>query len=200
MALAKLYILNTYLKNSCRALGATIVTVPSLYYLMQPQLERLNRPKGHGRGGHEGHSEDDKHSKEPKGGEEGDPSEREEPVDETGEGQGGEAEQESQEGGKDEGKSEDSDTSDDESSGNVAHETGSGQDVEGVQFKGAASGGGDTRKHIPDAKGFNKKRIESDYANKQGEANKPEQDPNNEDLVWNICCDDHDGNELMKMF
>ena len=60
--------------------------------------------------------------------------------------------------------------SEDEDSQNVAHETDSGKDVEGVQFKGATSGGGDTRKHIPDAKGGNKKRIESDYGIRQGVA------------------------------
>ena len=75
------------------------------------------------------------------------------------------------------GKSEDSDsdneeqqdtpdTSDDESSMNTAHETDSGGDVEGVQFKGGPIG--DTRKHIPDVKGGNKKRIESDAGKRQG--------------------------------
>ena len=44
--------------------------------------------------------------------------------------------------------------------------------MEGVQFKGATKDGaaGDTRKHIPDAKGGNKKRIESDYGVRQGAA------------------------------
>lgn len=66
------------------------------------------------------------------------------------------------------------DTSDDEESQNTAHVTNSGRDVEGVRFKGATSGAsmegetGDTRKHIPDAKGGNKKRIESDYGKTQG--------------------------------
>ena len=68
------------------------------------------------------------------------------------------------------------DTSDDEQPENVAHKTDSGANVEGVQFKGATSGGsregeqGDTRLHIPDAKGGNKKRISSDYGNRQGVA------------------------------
>ena len=67
-------------------------------------------------------------------------------------------------------------TSDDEESQGAAHVTDSGENVEGVQFKGATSGGtrdgeqGDTRKHIPDAKGGNKKRIESDYGKRQGVA------------------------------
>lgn len=68
------------------------------------------------------------------------------------------------------------DTSDDEQLQNTAHETDSGKNVEGVQFKGPTSGGteegeqGDTRKHIPDAKGGSKKRIESDYGNRLGAA------------------------------
>ncbi|KAI9810542.1 MAG: hypothetical protein M1827_006215 [Pycnora praestabilis] len=55
-----------------------------------------------------------------------------------------------------------------------AHVTEKGGNVEGVRFKGATSGGteegeqGDTRKHIPDAKGGAKKRIESHYGNRQG--------------------------------
>jgi len=46
--------------------------------------------------------------------------------------------------------------------------------VEGVQFKGATKAGDesneqtDTRKHIPDPKGYNKLRIESDYGMRQG--------------------------------
>lgn len=95
-----------------------------------------------------------------------------------------------EEEGADSEKSEDSDggegeqqdtpdTSDDESSKNEAHETGPGGDVEGVQFKGATKDGatGDTRKHIPDAKGGNKKRIESDAGMRQGVADdEPERD------------------------
>lgn len=70
------------------------------------------------------------------------------------------------------------DTSDDEQSENVAHEIDSGENVEGVQFKGATSGGeqGDTRKHIPDPKGGNKKRIESEYGNRQGIASEEDQE------------------------
>ena len=66
--------------------------------------------------------------------------------------------------------------------------------MEGVQFKGATSGGtregeqGDTRKLIPDAKGVNKRRIESHYGGKEGEAQEPEQDPSNKDLVSIAPC------------
>ena len=164
------------------------VTIPSVYYLMQPQIERYQHPERHGHGGHGGH---DGHGE---ADEEGSASKGEESEDADNEDQGEGSE-------KDEGKSDDSssdgeeketpDTSDDEGSENTAHEKEGGGNVEGVQFKGATSGGtkegeqGDTRKHIPDAKGFNKKRIESDYGGKEGEAQNPEQDPSNGDMVTN---------------
>lgn len=72
------------------------------------------------------------------------------------------------------------DTSEDEEPQDTAREVDSGGKVEGVQFKGATKHGevGDTRKHIPDAKGGAKKRIESDYGMKQGV--KEDDDPNPE--------------------
>ena len=177
----------------CRAIVSLAVTIPSVYYLMQPQIERYQHPEKHGHGGHGGHDEHSEH------GEEGGSSEVEESGEGESEDQGDGGEEESKEGEEDQGKSDDSgseggekdtpNTSDDEDSGNTAHEKEGGQNVEGVQFKGATSGGtregeqGDTRKHIPDAKGFNKKRIESDYGGKEGEAQQPEQDPGDKDLV-----------------
>lgn len=157
---------------------------------MQPQIERFQHPEKHGHGGHGGHGEHDEH------GEEGEGDEEEKSEDQ---GEGGE--EDSEGGGGNEDKSDDSasegegkdtpDTSDDEGSESTVQEKEGGQDVEGVQFKGATSSGteegeqGDTRKHIPDAKGFSKKRIESDYGNKQGEAQEPEQDPSGKDMVSN---------------
>lgn len=179
-----------------RAIASVAVTLPSVYYLLQPQIERYQHPEKHGHGGHGGH---DEHGEEGEGDEEGGSSEGGESGEEKSGNQGEGGEDEPSEGEKDEGKSDDSgidgagkgtpDTSDDESSENTTYEKDGGQDVEGVQFKGATSGGtkdgeqGDTRKHIPDAKGFNKKRIESDYGGKEGEAQDPEQDPSNKDLV-----------------
>lgn len=72
------------------------------------------------------------------------------------------------------------------------HVVESGGNVEGVRFKGATSGGtkegeggrpemDDTRKHIPDAKGGAKKRIESNYAKPQGPP--PEDNYPNENRV-----------------
>ncbi|KAK3166731.1 hypothetical protein OEA41_009856 [Lepraria neglecta] len=172
--LIKQFLGTSVLIDSPRALGAIIVTIPSTWYLMQPQIERLDRPKGSGHGhGHEGEGHDE-HGEESEGGDEGEEQESEEDK----------GEDESKEGGEG-GKSDDSDRSE-----NGAKEVDSGKNVEGVQFKGATSGGtkdnneqGDTRKHIPDAKGGNKKRIESDYAKRQGEAQKPEEDPSDKDLA-----------------
>ena len=184
------------LSTRCRAITSLVVTVPSIYYLSLPQIDRYQHPEKYGHGGHDKH---DEHSEESNGDEEGGSSEHGESGDEKTEDQGEGDEEESKEGEKDESNSDDSgsegedkdtpDTSNDEGSENTAHETGGGQNVEGVQFKGATSGGtregeqGDTRKHIPDAKGFNKKRIESHYGGKEGEAQKPEQDPSDKDLV-----------------
>ena len=175
------------------------VTLPSIYYLIQPQIERSQHPEKHGHGGHDKHDEHD---------EEGGSSEGEPSGEEKSEGQGS-GEEESNEGEKDEDTSDDSgsevgekatpNTSDGEDSENTIHEKEGGQDVEGVQFKGATSGGtkegeqGDTRKRIPDAKGFYKKRIESDYGGKEGEAQKPEQDPSDKDLVSFLCGAVEDG-------
>ena len=155
---------------------------------MQPQIERYQHPERHGHGGHGGHEghdehdEHDEHGEDGKSGEEGGSSEED----------SGDKKSEDQDEGGEEDKGEEKDTpntSDDDGPENIAHEPESGGNVEGVQFKGATSGGtmdsdhGDTRKRIPDAKGFNKKRIESGYGRRQGEAQDPEQDPSNKDLV-----------------
>ena len=181
----------------CRAVTSLAVTLPSVYYLMQPQIDRYQHPEKYGHGGHGGHEGHDEHDEEGKDGEEGGSSEGGESGDDQVEGQGEGGEEESK-GEKEEGNSDDSgsdgeekdtpDTSDDEGSENIAHEVESGQDVEGVQFKGPSSAGtgrgqDDTRKRIPDAKGGYKKRIESHYGGKEGEAQEPEQDPRNKDLV-----------------
>lgn len=168
------------------AIASLAVTIPSVYYLMQPQIERYQHPEKHGHGGHGGHDEHNDH------GEEDVSSEGEESGEgESGDqGDGGEEDQGKSDEFGSEGEEKDTpNTSDDEDAGNTAHEKEGGQNVEGVQFKGATSGGtgegeqGDTRKHIPDAKGFNKKRIESHYGGKEGEAQQPEQDPNDKDLA-----------------
>jgi hypothetical protein len=86
------------------------------------------------------------------------------------------------------------DTSDDEQPKNVAHETENGGSVEGVKFKGATSGGtrdgeqDDTRKHIPDAKGGNKKRIESHYGKRQGVAGDDNLEPDENGRTKDKVC------------
>ncbi|KAL6721719.1 hypothetical protein ACLMJK_000824 [Lecanora helva] len=171
---------------------------------MQPQIDRYTGKKG-GHGGHGNHeheeSEDNEHH-------EGDSDKDAEAEGGTSEdakaGESSEATQEAEESekGPKEGDEESTsngpgrqganksgpDTPSDKGPKDFAHETESGGNVEGVQFKGATSGGtrdgeqGDTRKHIPDAKGGSKKRIESAYAIKLGESQEPQQDPSNEDL------------------
>lgn len=71
----------------------------------------------------------------------------------------------------DEGEQDTPDTSEDESD-NILHEKEDGSEVQSVRFKGPTKNTtpGDNRKHIPDAKGANKNRIESDYGKLQGVA------------------------------
>ena len=193
-----------------------MVTIPSLWYLSQPQIERFTgKGKGHGHEGgeHEEHDEEGKH-----GGadEEGGDNEADEGKEE---GQGGAGEEggEGGEGGGDaesgeelkqpeEGSGEgeqDQEKSDDDDNGpgetrtvpaspndkraDSKTQVDSGNEVEGVQFKGATTGPEkgqtDNRFKIPDAKGGNKKRIVSDYGQRQGQAANPEEDPGSGDTV-----------------
>lgn len=168
--------------NLTRAIGSATVTVPSIIYLLQP-----NPNKHHGHGHDEGKHED----------QEGKDADKDKPEGEAGDGEQAPG-AENQEGENSEGTSDDRsttsrsgeqprpdhtvydagqgtpETSGDEDPRAGAYEVDSGGNVEGVRFKGATSGGtkegeqGDTRKHIPDAKGGAKKRIQSDYAKTQG--------------------------------
>ncbi len=158
---------------------------------MQPQIERYQHPEKHGHGGHGGHDEHSGHGEQGAGDEEGGSDEGGESGDEKSEdeGEGGDGDESKSDDSSNEGAEKDTpDTSDDEGLEDTTHEKEGGQNVEGVQFKGASSGTkdgeqGDTRKHIPDAKGFSKKRIESNYGGKEGEAQNPEQDPSDKDMV-----------------
>ena len=181
-----------------RAIGAALVTIPSVGYLIQPQLNK-HSSHGHDEGGHGEHAEHGEKDHDEDAGEGGEKS-----------GEDEDAEAEKSEGAEDapDGYSKGDDDGED---GSVQQSTGSGSDdpprpdhsvldagqgdpehfhekdpkgggyevdsgsnVEGVRFKGASSGGtregeqGDTRKHIPDPKGFSKKRIQSHYAKDQG--------------------------------
>ena len=164
-----------------RAIGSIVVTVPSVWYLLQPDPNKKHmhgHGHGHGDEGHEEHEEHEEHGGETGEGEEAPESEKSEgSAGEEGERPEGKEEDESHDTGSEGGdQPKTPETSDDEGSENVAHEKGkkSGGNVEGVQFKGATKAGDeaneqtDTRKHIPDAKGYNKLRIESDYGKRQG--------------------------------
>ena len=186
---------NTNSTFDCRAIGAITVTVPTCWYLLQPDPN-----KGHGHGHEEGHGDHegeeeheeahDSTEEEPAGkDEEAHDSTEDEPAEKADEAtanmekgesigdEGNDAEASSDSDSNEDKGQETPDTSaddDDDEPKNFPHETDSGGDAEGVQFKGASKkvkeddGQGDTRKHIPDAKGFNKKRIESKYGNRLG--------------------------------
>lgn len=172
-----------------------MVTIPSVGYLIQPQL---NKSSGHGHdeGGHGDHGEKEGHEGAGEGeerseGDEDSEAEKPEGGEDASDGES-KGEDGSEDGSEDHSAGSGSDdrprtdqsvqdagqgspeTSGGEDPKAGAYEVDSGSNVEGVQFKGATSGGtregeqGDTRKHIPDAKGFNKKRIESDYGKEQG--------------------------------
>ncbi|KAL8670061.1 MAG: hypothetical protein Q9168_005380 [Polycauliona sp. 1 TL-2023] len=168
------------------AIGAALVTIPSVGYLIQPQLNKSSS-HGHDDGGHGEHGDQDGHGatgENEEKSEEDQESEAKKPDgaedasdgDSTG-GSGSEdsSEEQSANSGPDDAGQGSPETSGKEAREAGSYEVDSGSNVEGVQFKGATSGGtrdgeqGDTRKHIPDAKGFAKKRIESDYGKEQGQ-------------------------------
>ena len=76
-------------------------------------------------------------------------------------------------------------TFDDEGKKNEKYEKGEGGDVEGVQGTAPRKEGapGVTREHIPDAKGYNKKRISSDAAIPAGEPTDEKNEPDKGDIV-----------------
>ncbi|KAL9606673.1 MAG: hypothetical protein Q9179_000195 [Wetmoreana sp. 5 TL-2023] len=186
------------------AIGAAVVTIPSCAYLLQPDPN-----KGHGHGHDEGeHGEHEGRKEGEEDSEEVVESEGEQPEDDQEGGEQGSHGDSNEGEGTSDDDSTKPDSGDqsrpdhsvqdagqgspDKPRGEDPKATGSykkdsGSNVEGVRFKGATSGGteegvqGDTRKHIPDAKGGAKKRIESDYGKMQGVLN--EADPENTDKV-----------------
>lgn len=136
-----------FLTTSFRAVGAVAVTVPTCWYLLS------NAPDtAHGHGDHgdsHGKEHDEEHAES-----------KDEPEEESkDEGEDKEASSDAED--KDSEKSEDSDSSDDEKKEPDTPDT---SDDEGDDEKG-----GNTKKHIPDAKGGAKKRIESTNAVTAGE-------------------------------
>ncbi|MCJ1478838.1 hypothetical protein MMC13_007522 [Lambiella insularis] len=170
--------------------GSIAVTVPSCWYLLR---EGPANPSHHGH--HEPGNEDSHEAFEAarKGTDAGDEEEKDGAEAQKGDGEGDDGKEDTS--GGDGQKSDDSPPSGsegeaqknvpstNEGSDDSAHETEPGDDVEGIRGKGATKDGppGDTRKHIPDAKGYNKKRIESDYAQRQGEKDSEEQEPDKGD-------------------
>lgn len=89
---------------------------------------------------------------------------------------------------KDDGEDDDKDDNQEdtpETSDDEEQKDGSG-DVEGVEGTAPRSNEGNTRKHIPDAKGYNKKRIESDNAKVAGKAQAEENMPDKGDMVGKL--------------
>jgi len=185
-----------------------------MVYLLQPSPD-----SGHGHGHdadeqHEDESREEQDEEEAQAGESSDQpapnsepgdivpdllkssSQKAEDADKEGDEQGGEEKAEDQSddsGSEGEDQQDTPDTSDDEQTKNVAHETDSGGTVEGVQFKGASSATedgeqSDTRKHIPDAKGGNKKRIESHYGKRQGVAGDDNLEPDENGRTKDKVC------------
>ncbi|KAI4287526.1 MAG: hypothetical protein L6R35_003214 [Caloplaca aegaea] len=184
------------------AIGAAVVTIPSVAYLLQPS------PKDDHGHGHEG----DDHGVE--GGDHGVEEHTEEGKNsESGQAEGEAGDDSEEEGGSAATPSDDDTSSEsneqprpdhsvndagqgtpesprDEFPKGGGYEVESGGNVEGVRFKGATAGGtregeggrreqGDVRKHIPDAKGGAKKRISSDYAKPQGKSAEDDDGSNN---------------------
>jgi len=142
---------STDIKNSTnmpssRAAAATIVTVPTCWYLLSGSPESAH--------GHEDHEKD--HAKPHKEDDEDEP-----------------AEEESKDEDKDSEKSEDSDSDSEDDEEKL--DTPDSSDDEGKDDKEDKSDEvdetGNVRKHIPDAKGGAKKRIESAKGIKAGESN-----------------------------
>jgi hypothetical protein len=140
------------LTTSSRAVGAVGVTIPSCWYLLS------NAPEpAHGHGDHgdsHGKEHEEEHEEEPK----------DEPEEESkDEAEDKEASSETED--KDSEKSEDSDSGDDEKKESGTPDTSDDEGAEDSEAKDE----GNTKKQIPDAKGDNKKRIESSNAIKAGE-------------------------------
>ncbi|KAL8960447.1 MAG: hypothetical protein Q9193_002847 [Seirophora villosa] len=185
-----------------RAIGSAVVTIPSVAYLLQPS-PKSDHGHGHEEGDH-GENGGDHEGEEQTGegkdsqsdqleGEAGDDSKEEEGSDAT-------SNDNDASSGSDEQPRPDHSVNDagqgtpesplDEYPKGGGYEVESGGNVEGVRFKGATSGGtkegeggrqeqGDVRKHIPDAKGGAKKRIDSDYAKPLGKPAEEDDESNN---------------------
>ena len=196
--------------GASRAVGSLVVTVPSVAYLLQPNP---NKHHGHGHGegeygAHDDHKEGHEDGKENVDEDSSDPekddgeSKNEESTEQDQSQQDEDTQESTQEVAQDTPN-----TSDDTSTEHTEEKDGGGN-VEGVQFKGATSGGsregeqGDTRKRVPDSKGFYKKRIESDYGNRQGALDENESEDGDKVFSWRCLFPpssvaDHSNSQLL---
>lgn len=150
-----------------RAITSVTITLPCIWYLW-PQSKKSHE-HGHGHDDHKIHKGDEESSDGADNAEvtestEAAEEERADKQHETGS-------VKSDDSDNQEGEQDTPDTSDDEPD-NILHEKEDGSEVQGVRSKGPTKDipPGDTRKQIPDAKGANKKRTESDYGKRQGVA------------------------------
>ena len=170
-----------------RAITSVVVTLPCLWYLLQPQLQAKEHGGGHGHDEHGEHSEDS--HDEADGEDEAGESKSEDNEPDTSESQeGGDEGQEKEEQGDpgdDQGGDQSADDSD--SSSGEGQDTPETSEDEGSDDE-SGQGGKVTRNNntvvtYPDAKGGIKKRHQSNNAKVLGKADSEEQDPDNEDMV-----------------
>ena len=194
-----------------RAIGAVVVTVPSVSYILWPKPK--DNDHGHGHGGHEEHESNEGHAADKDGTEkdeedaegggvqneqsQGDGSPE---VSEVGEESWVTEEERSHEAGgisKDEESADESSSeggqgqdtpasSDDDQTSSVSDGDAATEGQKEPQFKGPAEDGppSDSRTSYSDSKGFKKKRIESSYGNPQGSVEgKDAMDPDSDGIT-----------------
>lgn len=172
-----------------RAITSVAITLPCIWYLWPPSKKGHGHEHGHGHDDHINHKDDEESSD---GADNAENTESIEAAEEERADKQPETDSvKSSDSDNQEGEQDTPDTSDDESD-TILHEKEDGNEAQGVTFKGPTKNAppGDTRKHIPDAKGANKKRIESDYGGRQGVAEGDDvtvQEPGN---VKDKVCDD----------
>lgn len=172
-----------------RAITSVAITLPCIWYLWPPSKKSHEHGHGHEHDDQTSHKD---HEESSDGADNVENTESTEAVEEEKADNQVETESvKSDDSDNQEGEQDTPDTSDDESE-TILNEKEGGNEAQGVKFKGPTKNGppGDTRKHIPDAKGANKKRIESDYGERQGVAEGDDatvQEPGN---VTDKVCDD----------
>lgn len=175
-----------------RAITSVAITLPCIWYLWPPLKKSHEHEHGHGHDDQVSHEESHKDDEESS--DSADSAENTENTEATEEKREEQAETESvnSDDSDNQGGEQDTPDSSEDESDTILHEKEDGNEAQGVRFKGPAKNAppGDTRTHIPDTKGGNKKRIESDYGERQGVAEGDDttvQEPGN---VKDKVCDD----------